>query len=156
LTPEPASVAPSVSVDPDPSRTEIVKKFEVPLPTPVPALVGAAVSVRLAPAVFMTTGKVASPVELVLSTPPDAIEPAEGVSVIEKLLSDTGLPYASSTWTVTEGDMVTPAKVFDGGCTPKASWDAAAALITVSDIPEPQVDTAELLLESPGNDVYHQ
>jgi hypothetical protein len=27
---------------------------------------------------------------------------------------------------------------------------------TISDMPEPQVETAALLLESPGYDVYHQ
>ena len=59
---------------------------------PVPALVGDAFSVTLAPAVFMTMGKDASPVAPVLATAPAAIEPDEGVIVMERPLSATALP----------------------------------------------------------------
>jgi hypothetical protein len=43
---------------------------------------------------------------------------------------------------------------------PPAGPDAVRAVLamatTVLDMPEPQVDTAELLLESPAYDAYHQ
>ena len=68
--------------------------------TPVPELVGDAVSVTLRAVVLnVIPEKVASPEELVLAEAPEAIEIADGVRVTE-MLSGAALPNWSSTWTL--------------------------------------------------------
>ena len=69
-------------VVPVPANTETVNELDVTLLMPVPTLVGDALKVRFAPAVFITTGNEASPVEPVLATPPEAIDPDEGIATI--------------------------------------------------------------------------
>jgi hypothetical protein len=96
---------------------------------PVPVFVGAAVRVRASPVVLMMIpGNVANPDDVVLTEAPDAIVPAEGVTVIGKFGSATLFPNLSCTCTVTEGVMAVPVYAFDGPWT-KASEFAAEAVI---------------------------
>jgi hypothetical protein len=60
---------------------------------PVPELVGAAVRVRLRPAwLIVTAENVASPEALVVAVAPEAMVLAEGVTVIDRLLSAALFP----------------------------------------------------------------
>jgi hypothetical protein len=116
LTPEPASVALSVSVFPVLMSTVTLKVLEADEgATPLPELVGDAVRVSPRAAVLIVTANVARPEELVVAVAPDAIELAEGVRVMGRPPGTvTGLLNVSSTWTVTEGDIAVPVKAFVG------------------------------------------
>jgi len=94
LTPEPASLATSVSVAPLLTATVTLNGEDADdAATPVPLFVGDAVSLRLSAAVLMMMPEnVARPDGLVLAVAPEAIVFADGLRVMEKLLADTLFP----------------------------------------------------------------
>jgi len=70
-----------------------------------------------------------------------------------KVIVPVGLAPPERIEEMLEVAMVLPAVPVAG---PDAVRVVVALATTVSDMPEPQVDTAELLFESPAYDAYHQ
>jgi hypothetical protein len=70
-----------------------------------------------------------------------------------KVMVPVGLDPPERSEVILPAEMAAPAVPVAG---PDAVRVVVALATTVSDMPEPQVDTAELLLESPAYDAYHQ
>jgi len=129
LTPEPASLAVSVSAAPGWTATVTLNALDADVAEiPVPVFVGDAVRVSPSSAVSMVIpGNVAKPDEVVLAEAPEVIVPVDGVSVIGKVESETLFPN----WSVPARS---PQVSWRSGIGVRWPWTKASALAAAEEM----------------------